>query len=94
MPIEYLDRAQPGWFVLDVMKQTASKCDWVALMVDVDPDELKNSTCEFPALFYVHPNDHRPVNRRVRQAWFRIPGNHKNKEAAWDVLQDIMETRH
>jgi len=30
------------WFALDVMKNQERKWDWVALMVDVDPDDLKN----------------------------------------------------
>ena len=39
---EYLDRPPAGWFVLEVMRKRSRKQDWVALMVDVDPDdELK-----------------------------------------------------
>jgi hypothetical protein len=44
--IEYLDRPPTGWFVLDVIRREARKRDWVALMVDVDPDELKHCLCE------------------------------------------------
>jgi hypothetical protein len=54
MTLEYLDRSVPGWFALDVMRQKPRKRDWVALMVDVDPDDLKHCACDFPALFYVH----------------------------------------
>jgi len=58
--IEYLDRPVPGWFVLDVVRKETRKWNWVALMVDVHPDDLKTCTCDFPALFYVHPRDYRP----------------------------------
>jgi hypothetical protein len=37
-----LDRPPPGWFVLDIMKKTARKWDWVALMTDVHPEDLAN----------------------------------------------------
>jgi hypothetical protein len=37
--IEYLDRPPAGLFVLDVMRRKARKRDWVALMIDVPPDE-------------------------------------------------------
>ncbi len=36
-----------GWFALDIMRQEARKWDWVALMIDVCPDDLKTCTCEF-----------------------------------------------
>ena len=92
--IEYLDRPPSGWFALDVMRKEARKWDWVALMVDVNPDDLKTCTCDFPALFYVHPKDYRPGERRARQCWVLIPGKHRNWDAAWDALQDTMATRH
>jgi hypothetical protein len=92
--IEYLERLQPGWFALDVIQEKARKRDWVALMVDVHPDDLKICTCRFPALFYVHPKDYRPGERTVRQCWLRIPGKFRNKDAAWNALQDMMVTRH
>jgi hypothetical protein len=38
--IEYLDRPPQGWFVFEVMRKKARKSDWIALMVDVDPDDL------------------------------------------------------
>ena len=37
-PIE-LDRPPAGWSLLDVMRKEGRKWDWVALMVDVDPDD-------------------------------------------------------
>jgi hypothetical protein len=92
--IEYLDRPAPGWFALDVVRREARKRDWVALMIDVHPDDLKTCACEFPALFYVHPKEYRPGPRKAQQRWLRIPGKHRNKDAAWDTLQELMATRH
>ena len=70
------------------------KGGWVALMIDVDPDDLKNCACEFPALFYVRPKEYRPGPRKAQQSWLRVPGMHKSKNAAWDALQNLLETRH
>jgi hypothetical protein len=53
------------------------KWDWVALMIEVHPDELK----------------HRAPGA-TREAWVRIPSKHRNKEAAWDALEDMLVTRH
>lgn len=36
-----IDRPPLGWFVLDVMPKNADGLDWVALMVDVDPEKIK-----------------------------------------------------
>ena len=74
--IEYLDRPPPGWFVLDVMRKESRKWDWAALVVDVDPDDLKN----------------RPW--AVHQSWVRIPGKHRNRDDAWDALENLIATRH
>jgi hypothetical protein len=63
-------------------------------MIDVHPDDLKNCTCDFPALLYVHPNDYRPGHRAARQCWVRIPGKHRNQDAAWDALENMIATRH
>jgi hypothetical protein len=91
--IEYLDRPPAGWFPLDVMKAGGGrKGEWCALMVDVHPDELKHCHCKI-AFLYVHPNDYKPdSNRTAREAWVRVPGKHRNKDAAWDALHDIMST--
>jgi hypothetical protein len=35
-----LDRPPPGWFVLDVMRKVSRKWDWVALMIDVHPEDF------------------------------------------------------
>jgi hypothetical protein len=92
--IQYLDQPPAGWFVLDVMRQEDRGRDWVALMVDIHPDELKNCICDFPALFYVNPKDYRAGGRRVLQCWVRIAGKHRGRNAAWDALEDMMATRH
>jgi hypothetical protein len=94
MTPEYLDRPAPGWFVLDVMREKSRKWDWVALMIDVDPEDLQNCTCDFPALFFVHPNDYRPGNRVAHQCWVRIHGKHRSRESAWSSLEDMMLSRH
>ena len=91
--IEYLD-PPPGWFALDVMKKEARGRDWVALMVDVHPDDLKNFTCDFPALFYVDPKDYRPGVRTAHQRWVIFPGKHRKRDAALDALENMMTTRH
>ena len=54
----------------------------VASLIDIDPDELENCECDFPAKFYVHPKDYKPGVRKARQAWFRLPGKYRNKDAA------------
>ena len=91
---EYLDRLPADWFVLDVMPDKDGSRNWVALLVDVDPDELKNCECNFPALFYVAPDDYRPGFRKTRQAWFRLPGEYRGRKKAWRALQEMMITRH
>jgi hypothetical protein len=95
MPMrEYLDRPPAGWFALDVMRKEARKWDWVALMIDVHPDELKHCLCT-TAFLYVRPSEYRPDrSRTAREAWVRIPGKHRNRDAAWDALEDMIATRH
>lgn len=90
-----LDKPPAGWFPLDVMQEAEGrKGGWVALMIDVAPDDLKTCACEFPALFYVHPKEYRPGPRKAQQRWLRIPGKHRNKDAAWDALEVMLATRH
>jgi hypothetical protein len=52
--------------------------DWVAFMIGVDMDDF-----------------HYESRRRtpVREVWVRV-GKHRNKDAAWDALQEMMATRH
>lgn len=92
---EFLDRPPVDWFALDVMRvEGERKQDWCALMIDVPPEELKHCACKV-AFLYVHPDEYRPDgSRTAREAWVRIPGKHRNKDAAWDALQDLLVTRH
>ena len=94
--VKYLDEPRPTGCVLDVMRcdEKPRGRDWSALLVDVDPDELKNCTCDFPALFYVHPKDYRPGIRTAHQCWVRIAGKHRSRTAAWHALEDMMAPRH
>jgi hypothetical protein len=94
MTPEYLDRLPADWFVLEVMPQKDGGQDWTALVIDVDPDDLKRCECDFPALFYVDPDDYRPRFRKAHQGWLRIPGKHRNQDTAWNALQDILAARH
>ena len=59
-------------FALDVIKDTR-KWDWVALMVDVDPAQLRSCVCDFPARFYVPPADYLPEGRPLQQCLVSIP---------------------
>ena len=76
--VQFLDRPPPGWFVLDVMREKARRRDWVALMIDVDPDD-----------FITHR-----ANTKEPGCWVRIPGKHRHRDAAWDALEDMLATRH
>jgi len=92
--IEYVDRPPAGWFVLDVLRKGERKWDWCALMIDVDHDDLKHCWCK-TAFLYVDPNEYRPHEGRIaREVWLLIPGKHRNKEAAWEALEDMLATRH
>jgi hypothetical protein len=31
---------------------------------------------------------------RAREVWVRIPGKYRNRDSAWDALEDLMATRH
>jgi hypothetical protein len=78
--IEYLDRPLPGWFPLGLLKaDDARRWDWVVQMVDIHPDILESD-----------PTMHRPA----RSVWVRVPGKHRNRDAAWDALEDMLATRH
>ena len=89
---EELDRPPAGWFPLNVFKKQTRKWDWVALLVDVDPDELKYCACDFPALFFVSPAEYCPAEgRKARQCYVRVPGKHRNANAAWDAICDMIE---
>jgi hypothetical protein len=94
-PIPTVEQPPAGWHALDVMKTGRSrKWDWVALMVDVPVDELKHCVCR-AAFLYGHPNDYQPDgSRTAREVYVRIPGKHRNADAAWDALEDLIATRH
>jgi hypothetical protein len=79
-PIEYLDRPPAGWFALGVMKKHKGRWDWAALMVDVHPDELRHCLSD--------------GSRTVHEAWVSVSSKHRNEDAAWDALQDMIATRH
>lgn len=93
--IKHIDQPPAGWHALDVMKTgDRRKWDWCALMVDVPPDELKHCVCK-TAFLYVHPDEYRPDGNRIAQeAWVKIPGKHRNWDAAWDALMEMLATRH
>jgi hypothetical protein len=55
MTVEYLARLEPGWFVLDVMRAKPREKNWLALMIDVDPDELKTASAMFRHYFMFEP---------------------------------------
>jgi len=75
--IEYLDRPPAGWFALSVMRTEKRNWNWVALMIDVDPDAYRDGAF-----------------LTAREAWVRVPGKHRNWDAAWDAFEDMMATRH
>jgi hypothetical protein len=77
--IEYLDRPPPGWFVMDVLRCEEHNREWAALVVDYDPDD---------AICMGRP----PAG--AHDAWVRIPGKHRNRDAAWDALEQMIATRH
>jgi hypothetical protein len=77
--LNYLDRPPAGWHVLDVMRRSSRrKWDWVALMIDVDPDDFLA----------------RRADTSSPECWVRIPGKHRTREAACEALQDLLATRH
>ena len=77
--IEYLDRPPSGWYVRDVMRIDLSRPYWAALMADVHFDDAP---------------DHARAGRRVRDCWVRIPGKHRDRDAAWEAVEEMMATRH
>ncbi len=93
--IEYLDRPPVGWFPLDVLiVDEAHDRDWVAVMVDVHPDELKYCSGLKFTFLYIHPDEYAPTARVAREAYVRVPGKHQDRESAWDALEEMLATRH
>jgi hypothetical protein len=95
MKTEFLDRPPAGdWFALDVMREAPRKRRWVVLMIDVHPDELKHCRSK-TAFLYVHPKDYRPdPGRTAQEARVRIPGKHRDRDSAWEILEYFLATRH
>jgi hypothetical protein len=77
--IEYLDRPPAGWFVIAVMQKEKGGLDWAALMANVHPDDLRKGTF---------------VRCGFKDGWVSVPGNYRNRDAAWDALEQAMATRH
>ena len=78
MGIETFDRLPDGWFVLDVMCREVRSREWTALVIDMIPRTRTG----------------RRGYRKARQAWFHIPGQHRDRDAAWDALEAACATRH
>jgi hypothetical protein len=78
--LTYFDQPPAGWFCLSVMRRTCRGWDWVALMVDDDPDT----------------DDFRVWGRRdvKSECFVRIQGKHRSRDAACDALENMMATRH
>jgi hypothetical protein len=98
MSIDYADLVPgDGWFPLDVLPTEdgrRGRQDWVALFVDVPPDELRHCVCKV-AWLYVHPDEYRPDKSRVaREVLVRIPGRHRSANAARDALDAMLSTLH
>jgi hypothetical protein len=75
----YADHPPPGWHILDVMRESDHKPGWAALLIDVPYEDF---------------SAWKDAGRPVHECWFRIPGKHPSREAAWEALEDLMETRH
>jgi len=57
---EFSDRPPPGWFSLDVVRRASRKWDWVALMVEADPDlEIKKRYRPIRGVWIQIPGKHR-----------------------------------
>jgi len=54
--LERFDRPPNGWFVLDIMPETMAGRRWVALMLDIDPDEIRKPHRE---CWVTIPGEHR-----------------------------------
>jgi bacteriocin-like protein len=74
------------------MKISDGGTDWCGLLIDVHPDELRHCLCK-TAFLNVHPNEYKPDGSRVaREVWLRVPGKHRNADAAWDALHHMRKT--
>jgi len=80
--IGYLERPPPSWFVLDVMRREKRSWNWVALMVDYDPEDYDRED----------PDGMRPP-LDSKSAWVRVQGKHRNRDAAWDAFEQTMDSK-
>jgi hypothetical protein len=79
--VQILDRLPPDWFVLGVMREKWPRWDWVIIM----------SNCP--------QEDHERFRRLIASddlqgGIIRIPGKHRNEDAAWDAAQALLATWH
>jgi hypothetical protein len=56
--LEFRDRPPSGWFVVHVMRRKRRGRDWVALLIDTDPDDFPRSTPSAECLVRI-PGKHR-----------------------------------
>ncbi|TAH67636.1 MAG: hypothetical protein EWM45_06650 [Rhodopseudomonas palustris] len=89
-----LDKPPAGWHVLSVARSASRSRDWLALMISVDPADLKNCECDFPAKLWVHPKEYRPGPRRALQCWVRVPGKHRSESAAFEAAETMAAVKH
>jgi hypothetical protein len=73
-----LDEIPAGWFVCAVMRRRPRFWEWVALVSNCDPD------ADDRALRPVEPAG----------AFVPIPGKHRNRDAAWEMLEAMIATKH
>ena len=55
---------------------------------------VKDAAGRYFASFVVDTDPDVPETTWREHAWVRIPGKHRNEDAAWSALQDMMATRH
>jgi hypothetical protein len=67
--VDYLDHLPQGWFALDVLPVREDKnCQvWAALLVDVEPDNLKRCDVDFQRCFtWIRTNIDLDFGRHIR----------------------------
>ena len=89
MTSEYLDRLPDGSFVL-LMRTEARKWDWVAWVIDPHTYCIYADAAEL-GVDPIVPKDERKA-QQCRP--LRIPGKHRNRDAAWAALEAMIATRH
>ncbi len=93
----FIDRPPVGWHASYVTKADDSgNGDWVALLIDVPVDQLKycRSRIARDCTSIRVSTDRTQAALRARQAFVRVPGKHRSKDAAWAALEDLLATRH